>query len=300
MMDARRHTMRAGELTATFLPEHGMLGVSLTHRGEEILRLVDDLDAAAAAGRSIGIPINHPWANRLRGTGYRAAGRDVELDPSNPLLLKDWNGTIIHGLPWSKLDWTQRAADATSLTAELDWSRSELLEVFPYPHRLRMHVALTAEALSVETTLTATGDTPVPASFGFHPYIAVPGLARQHWRIELPDMESIVLDGLLLPVGRREPHPAVDRALGDREFDDGFALGGEGAVMAISGNGRRIAVEFARGFPYAQIYGPTAHDHISFEPMTAPADALTSGEDLRLVAPGDSFTAEFRIRVGDL
>lgn len=299
-MDARRHTMHAGALAATFLPERGMLGVSLTHRDEEILRLVDDLDAAAAEGRSVGIPINHPWANRLRGTRYCAVGRTVDLDPQNPLLLRDWNGTIIHGLPWSKLDWVQREADATSLVSELDWSAPELLAVFPYPHRLRMRAVLSADALAVETTLTATGDTPVPVSFGFHPYIAVPGLPRQQWRITLPAMESIVLDGRLLPTGRREPFPALDEPLGERDFDHGFALGGEGATMAIAGNGRRIAVEFLRGFPYAQIYAPAAHDHISLEPMTAPADALTSGEDLRLVAPGESFRAEFRIRVGDL
>jgi aldose 1-epimerase len=298
-MDARRHTMRAGDLTASFLPERGMLGVSLTHRGDEILRLVEDLDAAAAEGRSVGVPINHPWANRLRSTRYAAAGHEVELDHENPLLLHDWNGTIIHGLPWSKLDWIPLKADDASVTSELDWSKPELLEVFPYPHRLRMRAALTPDALSVETTLIATGDGPVPVSFGFHPYVAIPGLPRQQWRIELPEMESIVLDDLLLPTGRREPFPALDAPLGEREFDHGFAFGREGATMAIAGNGRRVAVEFERGFPYAQIYAPAAHDHISLEPMTAPADALTSGEDLRLVAPGDSFIAEFRIRVSD-
>jgi hypothetical protein len=31
--------------------------------------------------------------------------------------------------------------------------------------------------------------------------------------------------------------------------------------------------------------------------MTAPTDALRSGTDLELVEPGDSFTAEFAIRV---
>jgi hypothetical protein len=31
--------------------------------------------------------------------------------------------------------------------------------------------------------------------------------------------------------------------------------------------------------------------------MTAPTDALVSGRRLRSVAPGDSFRAEFRLRV---
>lgn len=296
-MDARTHTLAAGELVAAFLPERGMLGISLTHRGEELLRLVDDLDDAAAQGRSVGIPINHPWANRLRGTRYRAAGREVELDPQSPWLLRDWNGVIIHGVPWSKLDWQTVEADATSLTSRLHWNRPELLAVFPFEHVLEMRASLDANALTVATTLIASAGDVVPVSFGFHPYIAIPGRPRQQWRLGLPAMQAIELDARLLPTGRREPFAAVDAPLGEREFDHGFALESDRATMSIAGNGRRISVDFVEGFPYAQIYAPPDHDHISLEPMTAPADALVSGEGLRMVEPDGRFTAVFRIRV---
>jgi hypothetical protein len=49
-------TLIAGDLEAVFLPRHGMLGASLRHRGVEILRRVEDLDAAAA--KDAGIPIS--------------------------------------------------------------------------------------------------------------------------------------------------------------------------------------------------------------------------------------------------
>jgi aldose 1-epimerase len=296
-MDARTHTMTAGDLVASFLPERGMLGISLKHRGEEVLRLVDDLDDAAAQGRSVGIPINHPWANRLRGTHYRAAGRDVELDPQSPWLLRDWNDVIIHGVPWSKLDWHEVEGDETQLVARLHWNRPELLEVFPFEHELEMRATLDAIGLTVETTLIANGSDPVPVSFGFHPYIAIPGLPRQQWQLSLPAMQAIVLDERLLPTGRREPFQAVDAKLADMDFDHGFALETDGATMSIAGNGRRVSVDFLSGFPYAQIYAPPDHDHISLEPMTAPTNALVSGEDLRVVWPGHRFTAVFCIRV---
>lgn len=90
----------AGELEAVFLPGRGMLGVSLRHRGEELLRRIEDLEAAAAKGSTAGIPFLYPWANRLASPHYCIAGRDVTFDPSSPLLHRDEHGLPIHGIRW--------------------------------------------------------------------------------------------------------------------------------------------------------------------------------------------------------
>ena len=107
--DARR--LSAGDLEAVFLPDRGMLGASLCWRGVELLRRIDDLEAAAAKGSTTGIPLLHPWANRLEGLRYRAAGRQVVLDPASPLLHFDDHGLPIHGVPWTKLAWEVTAAE---------------------------------------------------------------------------------------------------------------------------------------------------------------------------------------------
>ena len=104
--DATARKLIAGDLEAIFLPAHGMLGASLRHRGVEMLRRVEDLDAAAANGSTAGIPLLHPWANRLAATRYRAAGREVNLDPSSPLLHLDASGLPMHGVPWPGLPGT--------------------------------------------------------------------------------------------------------------------------------------------------------------------------------------------------
>ena len=70
-------TLDAGDLQAVFLPRAGMLGASLRHKGMEILGRVQDLEAAAAKGSSVGVPLLHPWANRLAGLRYRAAKHEV-------------------------------------------------------------------------------------------------------------------------------------------------------------------------------------------------------------------------------
>lgn len=58
-----------------------------------------------------------------------------------------------------------------------------------------------------------------------------------------------------------------------------------------------MEIAFDAAYPHAQVYSPVDADFICFEPMTAPVNALRSGDDLRLVAPGDVFTATFRIDV---
>jgi len=294
--DPTTTTLAAGDLTAVFLPAHGMLGASLRHKGVEILRRLDDLEAAAAKGSTAGIPFLYPWANRLAAARYKKAGPEVVLDPTSPLLHFDANGLPIHGIPWSRLKWTVIETRPDSVTAGLEWSRAELLAVFPYRHRLAMRASLQADGLTIETMVQA-GDGPVPVSFGFHPYVGVPGLPRADWHLTLPAMRRLELDARGIPTGNETPFAGLDAPLGDRGFDDGFALADDLSTLSISGAGHRISVELIEGFTNTQVYAPQDKDFIALEPMTAPTNALISGEGLRLVVPGARFRATFRICV---
>lgn len=293
------HTLSAGHLVATFRPQQGMICVSLTHRGEPILRLGNEVDDAAVSGRAVGIPMLYPWANRLRGTGYQVLGRAVELEPDSAWLLTDWNGTLLHGVPWSRLTWQTQVADAQELAACLPWDRPELLRVFPFRHEVQMHARLDAGGLTLRTEVIANANDRVPVSFGFHPHLGLPGLPRERWRLTLPLMQDIVLDELLIPVGSRRRFAPVNGPLGTRAFDHGFAFLSEQPTMSISGGGRQITVEFLQGYPFAQIYAQPDLDFICLEPMTAPTNALVTGEQLPIVEIGERFIAVFRIAVSD-
>lgn len=98
-------SLAAGDLRAVFWPSAGMLGISLCHQEEELLRRVDDLETAKQKGSTAGIPLLYPWANRLASLHYRAAGRDVDLDPTSPLLHFDDRGLAMHGVTWGQLGW---------------------------------------------------------------------------------------------------------------------------------------------------------------------------------------------------
>lgn len=299
--DPSTRTISAGDLEAVFLPGHGMLGASLRHRNAEILRRIEDLQSTAAKGSTAGIPLLHPWANRLAGPRYYAAGRAVDLDPSSPLLHFDEHGLPMHGVPWSLLVWKLTEATQDYLRAQLEWTSSDLLAIFPFPHRLQMNARLRPDGLELETRLIAGPEGPVPVSFGFHPYFGVPDLPRAQWRLQLPAMRRLVLDQRGIPTGAEEAFDGFDAQLGESSFDDCFALTvGGSSSLSLAGAGRRITVDLLAGYQFAQVFAPKGKDYVALEPMTAPTNALTSGRGLNLVEPGAEFRAAFRIRVDAL
>jgi galactose mutarotase-like enzyme len=290
------------QLEATFAPGIGMIGCSLTHGGDELLGQRGGLARYEATGSTMGIPFLHPWSNRLAGYHYSAAGKSIELDKDSPLIHQDPNGLPIHGLlaacPYWELVGTDADFTSARLLAHLDYAaHPELLEGFPFPHELRIEVNLKGPTLTLRTALAATGDGPVPVSFGYHPYLRLPGVDRADWQVEIPVTKRLALDERMIPTGETEPVTIEPGPLGDRTFDDGYTGLGEHPRFVLAGGGRRITVEFGEGYPYAQVYAPDDDDVICFEPMTAPTNALVSGEGLSLAAPGDTCSATFSITV---
>jgi galactose mutarotase-like enzyme len=285
-------------LTATFVPGTGMVGVSLRDGTTELLGQRRGLEAYATEGKTMGIPLLHPWANRLAADEYTVDGTHVRIAPGATGVRRDGNGLAMHGLLAGARGWQVVDQDEATLVATFDFgAHADLLASFPFPHVLRLAVTLRARTLTIETTLTATGDVAVPVAYGFHPYLTVPGVARADWEIELPAMRSLELDELSVPTGASEPAPAFDGTLGDRAYDDAFTLDTDTARFAVSGGDRRIEVHFEGGFSAAQVYAPLTEDVVCFEPMTAPTNALRSGDRLRTVAPGGEDVTSFAVVV---
>jgi galactose mutarotase-like enzyme len=292
--------LRDGELEATVLPELGMVVSSLRHRGAELLAQRGGPDAYARRGSTFGIPLLHPWANRLSAFEYRVGDVEVRLGPETRLVHIDGDtGLPIHGLLAASPLWRVRTATEHELSAELEFSTRELLAAFPFPHRLAMRVALDGPVLRVELTMTPTEDRAVPVAFGFHPYLTLPASDRREWEMVLPVRRRALLAGGL-PTGEHEEIApgALDGPLGERTFDDSFDRLADAAVFILRDATRTLELRFESGFTCTQVYAPEGSQFICFEPMTAPVDALRSGGGLRLCAPGSAFAAAFSLRVG--
>lgn len=290
-----------GALRATVVPGLAMLCWSLTLDGHEFLGHPETVDAWARRGAATGISLLHPWANRLGALRIAGLGRDT-IDPSSSLVPLDGNGLPIHGLRTVDAGWrvTARHADGTGamVAARLDFpAGGELGAMFPFPHAIEVAMSLGGDALLVTTTLTATGNVAVPVSFGWHPYFGLPGVPRADWQVDLPVACHAVLDRRGLPTGCEETVEIPVGPLGERTYDDLYPLRGAHPHFALSGGGRRVEVRFGEGYPLAQVYAPSSYDTIAFEPMTAPTNALVTGESLSWVDPGNAYNAEFQVRV---
>jgi galactose mutarotase-like enzyme len=288
-----------GDTEAEFVPEANMVCSSLRHRGAEWLEQRRGVDAYLKQGKTMGIPLLHPWANRLERLGYAVAGKEVRLPQRDPRIRLDGDRPI-HGVMPAFLHWELLGAPERSrVKARLSWTLPELLEVFPFTHELELEADVSDGQLTMETRLRATGSDPVPVAFGYHPYLRIPGSSRTAWRIQLGAFRRLVLDDRMIPTGEREPVDQRSVDLGDSSWDDAFdGLTSPAQFQAASAE-CSVEVEFLQGYAFAQVFAPPGYDYISFEPMTAPANALNSGDGLRLIAPGEDYRAAFRIRLSE-
>ena len=294
-----------GGVEAVFVPGAGMLGCSLRHRGAELLGRRRGLQAYVAEQATMGIPLLHPWANRLGRRRFSVAGREVAIDPAATPVRLDSAGLPMHGLlagaPGWQVERHEAAGDGGVLVARFDFAaHDDLMAAFPFAHELRVEVTLAGAVLTIATTVRATGDAAVPIAFGYHPYLRLPDVPRPEWRIEVPVHEQLRLGAEMLPTGERVDAEVHAGRIGDRTFDDAFTAPPDGAPFVLAGGGRRIELAFLEGYPYAQVFAPADDDVIAFEPMTAPANALVDGgAELPLVEPGASYRAAFAITLAD-
>jgi aldose 1-epimerase len=291
----------AGGLEAHFAPGAGTVCCSLLHSGAELLGTRDGLRAYVDRLATMGIPLLHPWANRLGALEFPLAGRTVTLEPRPSHMARDPDGLPIHGLLTAAPGWRVEAhevdRDRALLRASFAFDdASGLTSAFPFPHEVTISAELREATLSIRTSVAPTEESPLPVSFGFHPYLRLPDVPRAEWRISVPVREHLLVDGRALPTGEREPADVEAGPLGERTFDDGYTSL-EGQPFILAGGGREIQVTFLRGYPFAQLYAPEDDDVIAFEPMTAPTNALVSGSDLTVIEAGGSYEAAFELTI---
>ena len=191
----------SSDLTATFVPSAGMICTSLSDGGVELLGQRRGLQAYLRTGKTMGIPILYPWANRLSANGYGVDGGAVTLTPGVGGVRSDEHGLVIHGVLAAYPGWLVKHAE-NRLTGDLDYGgQPRLLTSFPFPHVVTLDITLADRSLTIETTVTPTTAASVPLCFGFHPYLTIPGVPRSQWELETPPLRHLPVDNWGIPTG---------------------------------------------------------------------------------------------------
>jgi aldose 1-epimerase len=239
-------------------------------------------------GQRAGITLLHPWANRLGADAFPVAERAVRVEPGDPLAARDPAGLPIHGLAHPS-GWAVERLDASCARGLAQWPE---LPAFPFAHTVEVEVKLEAGSrLRISTTLRAAGAAPVPVAFGWHPYFA----AAAEPVLSFPARRALALDAGGLPTGGVTDQAPAAGIRPQHALDDAFEEIAEGATWELQTGPARLAVQHHHGFPCAQVFVPRDAPVVSYEPMTAPVDALRTGRGLRLAQPGSSYSASFTV-----
>lgn len=247
-----------------------------------------------------------PWPNRLADGRYRWQGLDHQLPLSEPE-----HSNAIHGLArWRA--WRCRSQATRRVTLGL------LVHPQPgYPFTLDLAVTyeLDAEGLTVTTTATNLGAGPLPFALGQHPYLSGRGLVDA-CVVRAPGAVSLPTDERGIPTGRAnvegtELDLRAGRLLGGTRLDIAFTdLGrsADGRAEVVfeppQGPGLRLWVD--ETYRYIELFtGDSLPERerrrrgLGVEPMTAPPNALATGEDVTRLDPGQSTTSRWGITTLD-
>lgn len=264
---------------------------ALSVDGLELIRSTRDPTPQLAAGTVL-----VPWPNRVEGASWVHRGQRLELDVTEPAA-----GNAIHGL-LAEHDYSllERGESWLTLSAPVVGHAG-----YPFELQTELRYELGPDGITAGHRIRNSGGAPAPVALGVHPYLRVGDWPVEELRLTLPAGAILPLDERHFP-GQRRAVQGRSESLGDGPrvaeivshacFTELERGGGRLNAELTAPNGRGVRLWADPDFGYVQIYVtpdfPTdagATTAIAIEPMTAPPNALRSGEGLRWLAPGETW-----------
>lgn len=279
-------------------------------RGEKIdvLWSLPNFESGEQRASSSGIPLLFPFPGRMPGTSFEFGGKTYTLEAGDKF------GNAIHGFCHTR-PWKVTATQDDTVTAEFHASRVDpsLAQRWPSDFKVTASYELGAGVLIGMYRFANVGEEPLPCGFGAHPYFRVPLSKRssaddclvrlpvtKHW--ELVEM---------LPTGKQTDWPAAREYAAGVSFasltlDDVFAGlptdNGNSEASITDPRGPKLTIRWDQSFRELVVFTPPHREAICIEPYTCVPSAIALHErgidsGLRVLAPGESFTARIEIRV---
>lgn len=296
-----RHEGHDGVVSATIT----QVAASLRELSIDGVELIQSYPVEMPTPGAAGIVLA-PWPNRITDAAwtYRPAGgveTVQQLAVTEPKL-----DNAIHGLlrytPYRLV--TQSEASVTLSAAIYPQ------EGWPFTLDTRIAYTLGDSGLTVEHTIVNEGATSAPVAVGAHPYLKLGTAPTAELKLTVHADSHYEVDERLNVIGE---HPVdgtpfdlrTAHRVGDLALDDGFGKVGPGVLASLDApDGRRLELWGSDEIRYVQVFThrafPGLHDGevaLAIEPQTAPANSLNSGAGLTWLAPGESWTVGWGIRV---
>lgn len=241
-----------------------------------------------------------PWPNRVKDGRWELDGAVQQLALTEPHL-----GNASHGL--------LRFAPYT-LVARTDSSVTQAATIYPqagYPFLLDTTVEheLDTEGLTVTHTIVNRGGLRAPVAIGTHPYLRIGDVPVDELTLTVAARTRFETDDRLnvtgeVPVAGTRFDFSEGVRVGGLEVNDGFGgLADRPEHVLAADDGRRVVLWSDPAFAYVQVFTHRAFATkepgevaLAIEPMTAPANALNSGQGLRWLEPREEWTVSWGIR----
>ncbi|MHC6591028.1 aldose 1-epimerase family protein [Arthrobacter sp. C152] len=240
-----------------------------------------------------------PWANRVADGQWVLDGAMQQLDITEVPRNNASHG-LLRNTGYALLGRTEHSV---SLEATIFPQHG-----YPFLARHRVDYQLTEDlGLRVRQSLANDSAAPAPFVLGAHPYLRLGDTPVEELVLTVAADTRLVADERLIPrssapvegdsdfrSGGRIADLAIDVALTDLRYDAGRAR----HVLAAA-DGSQVVLWQDEACRYVHIFVSTVYPGrtraVAVEPMTGPANAFNSGDGLRWLAPGETFSIEWGI-----
>jgi len=244
-----------------------------------------------------------PWPNRIDGGRYTFGGTDYQLALTEPDA-----GNAIHGLTrWAA--WSPVSHDANGVLLR---SAPHGQQGYPFGLEIDAEYRLDAnDGLQVAVIARNRGTRAAPYGTGSHPYLTAGTPVVDGCELTVPAAYWLPADNRGIPSGPPEPveGTAYDfrktRAIGTTRLDyalTGLDRDGKGRAWAhLAGADSGVRLWAGEGYDWLQVFTgdplPPGLQRraLAVEPMTCPANAFVTGDDLLILEPGQVVTHSWGI-----
>lgn len=257
----------AGSLV-TLAPGRGGMVTRFVAGGRDLLYLDRATLLDPAANVRGGNPVLFPSPGKLAGDSFARGGRSGAMKQHG----------FARTLPWTLVSrGTDGAARATLRLEANDATRA----MYPWDCAIEIEHTLAGPTLRLDIRVTNRDTAAMPFGVGFHPYFLVPQADKA--RVHIPTAATRAFDNAAkrdVPFeGFDLTRPEVDLHLADHGAQEIRMELPDGATIVVAGS-----PELRRWI----VWTVAGKDFVCVEPWTCPGDALNSGDDLLVLAPGET------------